>query len=59
MYHFVDGEKKLFEKQNNPENELQCYCNPIMQQPSMYYSMDAIKLSGPINLYLHNSMDYE
>jgi glycosyltransferase involved in cell wall biosynthesis len=59
MYHFVDGEKKLFEKQNNPENELQCYCNPIMQQPSMYYSMDAIKLLGPINLYLHYSMDYE
>jgi glycosyltransferase involved in cell wall biosynthesis len=59
LYYLENNKKKLFPFHNNPENELQCFCDPAIADPSTFFATDAVTELGEVNSHLHYSMDYE
>lgn len=53
------NEKELSKLKNNPSDPLQCFYDPVIAQPAAFFSSEAIKKIGMVNLRLHYSMDYE
>lgn len=51
--------KELFKPRNNPNDKLQCICDPAISQPATFFSVKAIQKMGMLNPQLHYSMDYE
>ncbi len=51
--------KKIFSLKNNPEDKHRCFCEPVISQPSIFYSMDGVRKIGGLNEFLHYSMDRE
>ena len=57
---YLKGDKKeLFDLRNNPEDRLQCFCDPVISQPATFFSLKDLKPLGGVNITLHYSMDYE
>ena len=57
---YLKGKKKtFFNLQNNPTDLIQCISDPVISQPSTFYSIESVKHFGEVNPHLHFSMDYE
>lgn len=57
---YLDGEKKVLRKWHiYPADGILFYCDPTIVQPSMFYTLDAVKKIGEIDMQLHYAMDYE
>jgi len=59
LHVLTGGKKEKFKAQNNPDDRVQCFCNPVIAQPATFFSADAVKKMGRLNPELHYSMDYE
>ena len=59
LYYLRGNKKELFRQKNIPADSMQCFCEPVISQPSTFFSTSAIRKTGSINALLHYSMDYE
>lgn len=51
--------KELSDRLVNPADEIECYCDPVITQPSMFYKREVINQLQHLNTKLHYCMDYE
>lgn len=58
-YLLYENKKKPFDKCNNPADKIQCFCEPVINQPSTFYAMHGVRKVGLLNSWLHYAMDYE
>ena len=57
---YLEGNKRSkFKMQNDPEDKIQCFTDPVISQPATFYSTEVVKKIGGVNTLLHYSMDYE
>ena len=59
LFNEIDGVKRLFNNWNNVNDEVQCFSDPIITQPSTFYTSLAVSKMGPLNTQLHYVFDYE
>lgn len=59
LSHLKGNVKIPFNRLNNPSDPLQCFCDPVINQPSTFYHKEAIDYFGSLNVCLHYCMDYE
>ena len=59
LNYLYGNKKELFTPQNSPNDQVQCFCAPVISQQATFFTMDAVRKTGDLNLQLHYSMDYE
>ena len=59
LYNLRGNEKTLFPVYNNPEDKIQCFAAPAINQQAAFYTKEAVNFLGEVNEKLHFTMDYE